>query len=239
MRVVIADDEPLARALLRSLLAEAPDVEVVAEAGSGPEAVALIDRHQPDIAFLDVDMPGGDGLTAALHLARSTSTRLVFVTAHEPYAVDAFDVGAADYLLKPVRRARLALTLERLRANGSPKAAPPAPVFWVKTRTGDVRLPASEIVWIEAERDHVLFHTAARSFLHRITMEELGRTLAGTGLLRVHRSAFVRLDAVLSISRRGKTLLLHLPGDVSVSVGSAYKAGVRTALAGRLHEPAA
>jgi DNA-binding LytR/AlgR family response regulator len=233
MRVVIAEDEALARSLLCALLAEADDVEVVGEAESGSEALALAEMLRPDALFMDIDMPAGNGINAALELRGRAVAEIVFVTAHEKHALDAFDLGAADYLLKPVRRTRLADALERLRARlrekGAGRDKPHKPergdaAFWVKGIEGSRRIPASDIVWIEAARDHVYLHTATSCDLHRATMSKLEEELAGSGLVRVQRSAFVRLDKVSAILRRGKTILLQLENSTRVSVGSSYQA---------------
>ena len=238
MRVIIAEDEPLARSLLWSLLAEMSGIEVVGEARSGNEAVALAARLRPDAVFLDIDMPDGDGIGAAHQLQSRFTAEIVFVTAHEPHAVDAFELGAADYVLKPVRRPRLAKAMDRVRArvrerqSAEGAAAPSAgePAFWVRTRRGRVRLPVRDITRIEAARDHVYFHTADKAYLYRTTMDELEEKLAGTGLVRVQRSAFVRLDRVVSIVRNGKILLLELPDAARVAVGPSYQARTLAAL---------
>lgn len=238
MKAVIADDEPLARELLRALL-ERSGLEVIGEAGSGSEAVELVAKLRPDVAFLDIDMPLGDGISAASRVARTTDTQLVFVTAHEPYAIDAFELGAADYLLKPVRSARLSVTLERIRSRLEQRSSPPAsrrddePVIWIRTRSGDRRLDASEIIWIEAQSDHVLFHTKERSFLHRTTMEQLERELASTDLIRVHRSSIVRINAIRAVERKGKGTVLRLDGGATVAVSASYRSRLRETLAAR------
>lgn len=244
MRVVIADDEPLARSLLRALLEEAGGIEVVGEAESGGEIMPLVERLRPDAVFLDIDMPGGDGIGAAHAVQSRSLAHVVFITAHELHAVDAYDLGAVDYVLKPVRRARLAKALERVRERlrGGPAAevaaAEPAAaageelVFWVRARNGMVRVPAAEILWIEAARDHVYFHTGRQSHLHRITMDELEEKLAGSALVRVQRSAFVRLDKVTAILRRGKTMLLELENATRVPLGPRYQADILKRLTG-------
>jgi len=237
MKVVIAEDEPLARSLLRTLLEESGDVEVVGEAANGADTLALTERFTPDAVFLDVDMPGG-GIAAAYALHERSAAEIVFVTAHEPQAVDAFDIGAIDYLLKPVRRSRLARTLDRIRTRLREKrpATPPQwsmegqPAFWVDTRLGKTRVLLSDVIWIEAARDHVYFHTSERTYLHRITMCELEEKLRSTGMIRIQRSAFVRIDKVASILRRGKSMLLELEDKTQVPVGPSYQAKALSAL---------
>lgn len=234
MRVAIAEDEPLARSLLRALLEEAGGVEIVAEARNGREAVTLAQRVRPDAVFLDIDMPGGGGIDAAHALQTGLACEIVFVTAHEPHAVDAFELGAADYMLKPVRRVRLAKALERVRARLREKAATAASAgngqgsaeeaFWVRTRQGRIRVDFSEIVWIEAARDHVYLHTPEQSYLHRIRMEELDEKLRGTDIVRVHRSAFVRLGRISAVERQGKSVHLRVGKTNRICVGPTYQA---------------
>lgn len=240
MRVVVAEDEILARSLLCALLTEAGDVEVVGEAESGSEAIALAEVLRPDALFMDIDMPAGNGIHAALELRGRAVAEIVFVTAHERHALDAFDLGAADYLLKPVRRTRLAESLERLRARLREKDAgrgrPREPrredtAFWVKGNEGSRRIQAADILWIEAARDHVYLHTATTCHLHRSTMGKLEEELEGSGLIRVQRSAFVRLDQVAAILRRGKTILLQLKNATRVPVGASYQARTLESLA--------
>lgn len=241
MRVLIADDELLARELLATLLAELPDVELVGQAEDGLEAVVLARKLRPDLVFLDIDMPQRSGVAAAQELAGACG-EVIFVTAHEEHAIAAFEVGALDYVLKPVRRPRLALTMERFRrrheardrvgiAPSSPEPAG-ADGLWVPVRGGTVRLSFTDVVRVEAARDHVYFHTAERAYLHRITMGELDALLAGTGLMRVHRSAFIRPERVTATARRGKALTLTLDDGGTVPVGSTYRPAVLAALAG-------
>ena len=238
MRLLIVDDEPLARDLTRCLLDEVDDVTVIGEADSAASAMALIAIDKPDALFLDISMPGRSGVQAAIDLVPQ-DIDIVFLTAHEEYAIDAFELGAADYVLKPLRRPRLAKALERLRqrrvarhmSSGSdiPNAAPPArteeeDVFWVPVRHGIARVPVADIQRVEAARDHVYFHTDTRAYLYRITMAELERRLSDGGLIRVHRSAFVRPAAVRSVNRRGKITRLTLADSVVVPVGPQYRA---------------
>lgn len=242
MRVVIADDEPLARALLRTLLEEQDGVEVVGEAADGEAAVAAVRAAAPDLVFLDIDMPHRNGLHAAEAIADGAA-QVIFVTAHEEHAVDAFELGAIDYVLKPVRRARLRRTLDRAArrhaAHGeAPEAPAPEPAgegedgFWVPVLRGLARVAIPDIVRVEAARDHVYFHTAERAYLFRITMAELERRLEGSGLLRVHRSSFVRPERITGVKRHGKSMTVLLDDGASVPVGSTYRQAVLAVVRG-------
>lgn len=242
MKVAIADDEPLSRALLRALLAELPGIELVGEAEDGAGAIALARERRPDLIFLDIDMPHRNGIHAAIELGRD-DIEVIFVTAHEEHAIDAFEVGAIDYILKPVRRPRLAKAMERAQLRHRARAEPPPPepaqeqpaadeAFWVPVLRGTARVAIADIHRIEAAGDHVYLHTAERAYLHRITMADLERRLCGTGLIRVHRSAFVRPGHVVATSRRGKMLILSLADGSEVAVGPNYRTAALEALSG-------
>ncbi|MFN3944116.1 MAG: LytR/AlgR family response regulator transcription factor [Allosphingosinicella sp.] len=242
MRVLISEDEPLARALLRELLEEAGDVQVVGETVGGEETVAMTERLRPDAVFLDIDMPGGGGLGAACRLRSRLPVEIVFVTAHDRHAADAYDIGAIDYVLKPVRRPRLATAVERVRARLRERAAAErlaaeeeeqGGVFWVRTRQGKVRVRTCDIDWIEAARDHVYFHCGEKTYLHRITMGQLEALVAGTGLVRVQRSAFVRLSRVEALVKRGKSLFVELDNSTLVAVGPRYQERIAALLSSR------
>ena len=240
MKVLIADDEPLARTLLRTLLEELPNLTIVGEAADGAEAVALAEATSPDLAFLDIDMPHRNGIHAAMALADS-GTEVIFVTAHEEHAIDAFEVGALDYILKPIRRPRLLRTMERAMRRHEAREMPPQESIepprsdpedgiWVPVLRGTARVLFADVQRVEAARDHVYFHTAERAYLYRITMNDLAARLAGTGLLRVHRSAFVRPERVVAIHRHGKALTLSLDDGSSVPVGSTYRSAALSAI---------
>ena len=251
MRVLLVDDESLALDRLRTFFADIEGVEVVGHAQDGDEAIERIRELRPDLVILDIQMPGRNGLRAAADIDVDPRPELVFVTAHEHYAPDAFDVDAADYLLKPVRFDRLRQAVDRarrrramrdqaeragqleeevatLRATG---ATPPEDDgFWVPERDGFRRVPVESIDWIEAARDYVLLHTSVRSHLLRTTMASLEEKLAGTPLLRVHRSAFVRPDKVAEVRRANRSLCLVLTDGAQVQVGPSYVAAVKETL---------
>lgn len=240
MRVLLVDDEPAALERLQALFQQIPGVELVGVARNGREALEAIATHAPDLVMLDIQMPERSGLSVAAALSADDRPEIVFVTAFEMYAADAFDVEAADYLLKPVRFDRLRQAVERARRRrdlkaaaqpAEPAAVSDAPAFWVPTRSGHVRVSAGEIDWIEAAKDYVLLHTPTRSHIHRATMTSLEDILDPGVLTRVHRSAFVNLVRVQEVQRQGKGLLsLVLRDGVAVAVGPTYVRAVLTRL---------
>jgi two-component system LytT family response regulator len=239
VRILLVDDEPAALERLEALLAQIPDIEVVGSANNGRAALEAMQALSPDLVLLDIQMPERSGLSVAGALDPEERPEIVFVTAFEMYAPDAFEVEAADYLLKPVRFDRLRQAVERARRrrdlkNAAAQASEALPAstepaaFWVPVRQGQVRVAASEIDWIEAARDYVLLHTSTRSYMHRATMASLEETLDPQMLTRVHRSAFVNLARVQEVQRLGKGLISLVVRDgVSVPVGPTY---VRTVL---------
>ncbi len=241
MRVLLVDDEQLALDRLCALFADIDEVEIVGQARDGGAALEAIERLSPDLVILDIQMPGRSGLRTASEIPEERRPEIVFITAHEQYAADAFDVDAADYLLKPVRFDRLrqavnrakrrreiraqaekagqlASEVEALRQNFSSSDAG----FWVPERHGQRRVPLDAISWIEAARDYVLLHTDTRSHMLRTTMTALEEKLAGSALVRVHRSAFVRPDKVAEIRRANRSVTLVLTDGANVQVGPSY-----------------
>jgi len=233
MRVLLVDDEPAALERLQALFEQIPGAEVAGLARNGREAIEQVEALKPDLVMLDIQMPERSGLSVAGALDPDARPEIVFVTAFEMYAADAFDVEAADYLLKPVRFDRLRQAVERarrrraLRETAAPvevaPATPEAVSFWVTGRNGHVRVSAADLDWIEAARDYVLLHTPTRSHIHRLTMTALEEMLDPQMLTRVHRSAFVNLGRVQEVQRLGKGLIsLTLRDGVSVAVGPTY-----------------
>jgi len=248
LRVVLADDEPLALERLDFAFRDIEGVEVVARAGNGPEALDAIRRLRPDLAVLDIQMPGRSGLGVAAELTGPDRPEIIFLTAYDQHAVDAFDVEAADYLLKPLRLDRLRQAVERVRrrlyarTSGSappgdesadPWMAADGAAFWVQGRDGLLRVPFDSIDWIEASRDYVLLHGEGRAPLLRATMAALESRLPEADFLRVHRSAIVRLAAVAGfqpLAPGGAALSLRSGG--AVPVGPSYLAAVRSRFGG-------
>ncbi|MDZ4373948.1 MAG: LytTR family DNA-binding domain-containing protein [Phenylobacterium sp.] len=249
LRTVLVDDEPVALRRLSQVLRGVPAVELVGTASDGIHARQIIDATRPDLVILDIEMPGCSGLDVAALLAAGPGPEIVFLTAFGRYAQMAFEVEAADYLLKPVSPERLTQAIQRVRrrldarnatAALRPEAATPAPTpaedgrpnaIWVPVKGGEARVLADEIIWIEGAGDYVVVHTALRSHLVRATMNSVEKTFSPSRLRRVHRSAMVNLATVQQIRRPGRGALgLLLKDEVEVAVGPSYAAGVMGAL---------
>lgn len=201
MRVLIVDDEPAARARLRRLLAAEPDVAELREAPDAPSALALVRTlaAPPDLALLDIEMPGGNGMQLAAALREAGVRSIVFSTAHAEHALQAFELAALDYLLKPCTPERLAAALARVRER---LAQPPAPVgeWWV----GGERVKLADVQWISAADNYVELHLPSRSLLERATLADaLARPGWAARFLRVHRSHAVNPAHVQRIERLG------------------------------------
>jgi len=223
LKVVIVDDEPIAREGLRALLAGDRDVEVVAECGDGASAVETIRRTRPDIVFLDVQMPDVDGFDVLRELAGEPLPAVVFVTAYDKYALRAFDVHAVDYLLKPFHDERFAEALARAKARRGEdmtgriarlldERKPKVMRVLVKTGGRVLFLRADEIDWIEAADYYVKLHVAGKVHMLRESMAALEARLDPELFFRVHRSAIVNLERVRELqpySRREHVLVLR------------------------------
>jgi two-component system response regulator AlgR len=209
LRILVVDDEPLAVERLQLLLARLPDVTVVGTANDGEAALRIAEAVEPDLVLLDIAMPGMDGIDVARALSASrVDPAVVFVTAFDNFAVAAFDVAAIDYLMKPVQPDRLARALDRVRdhlSGGGRTQRPPASAhveeFWVPDHSGLVRIAASDIQRITAERDYMRLHVGARSWLIHRTIAKLEEDLDPALFMRVHRSVIVRRDTITGLYR--------------------------------------
>ncbi|NDY91554.1 LytR/AlgR family response regulator transcription factor [Ideonella livida] len=209
LSLMIVDDEPLARLRLRSLVADCtfPPAEVVAEAGSVPEALHALARQRVDGVLLDIHMPGLDGLELARRLkAQAQSPAVVFVTAYAEHALTAFELDAVDYLTKPVRRARLQEALQRVAARSQrPVVAQPAsgtdqPMLVVSDRGRVLRIPVEEVVYLKAEMKYVTLRTRQHVYVLDDSLQDLEQRL-GAAVLRIHRNALVAPSAVRALER--------------------------------------
>jgi two-component system, LytTR family, response regulator len=201
IRALLVDDEAPARSELRYLLAGEADVNVVGEAAGAQEALDLARALAPDVVFLDVEMPGLSGVEAApLVRERADPPAVVFVTAHERYAVDAFAVEAFDYLLKPVDPDRLARVVERLRERSVENVLPVERVP-VVSAGGTELLDYDQVHYAQADGDYSRVHTYDRSYLCTASLGELEEKLPSSRFVRIHRSYLVNLGKVAGVRR--------------------------------------
>jgi two-component system, LytTR family, response regulator len=235
LRTIIVDDEELARRGVRTLLEGVEDVEIVRECDNGDEAIEAIVALEPDLVYLDVKMPGTTGFDVIDAIEESHCPHFVFVTAFDKFAVQAFEVNALDYLLKPINKARLVESLARARAATNserdetaltrlakasaelrqclaPLASLPLPDrLSVKTRDGLAIVLVEDIDWVEADRDYVSLHVGKKTFLLHETITWAEARLARAGFLRIHRSILVngrRVRELRPLSKGEYTVVL-------------------------------
>jgi two-component system, LytTR family, response regulator len=215
LRVVIVDDEELARRGIRTRLGRSRDVEIVAECSNGRQAIDSIRRSTPDLVFLDVQMPGKSGFDVIEAIGWNKFPYVIFVTAHDRYAIRAFEVNALDYLLKPIdderfdlafQRARESLSRDRDRDLGRRLASVLSEIgckdnlekktdrIVVRSAGRVVFVKTSDIDWIEAAGDYVTLHAGKKSWLLRATISEMDAKLQDKGFARIHRSAIVNTE---------------------------------------------
>jgi two-component system response regulator AlgR len=243
LKVLIADDEPLAAERLQLLLARASGARLVGTAADGESAVTLSQELSPDLLLLDIAMPGLDGIEVARTLAgQKPPPAVVFVTAFDHFAVAAFEVAAVDYLMKPVDPPRLQRALDRARDYVEHRrdgdGATPAPSkwideFWASDLTGLVRIAARDVTRVSAERDYMRLHVGRRSWLVHHSMTALEEGLDPELFVRLHRSAIVRKDFITGFSRNPSgRWIARLADGAEQPVGRRYSDRVR-AIAGR------
>ena len=204
IRALVVDDEEPARGELRYLLSAHPEVDVVGEAASAGEALALAEKVRYDVVFLDVELPGMTGLEVArLVLERSEHPEVVFVTAHQRYAVDAFAVEAFDYLVKPVEPERLARVVERLSQARKRQRPEVEKIAVVSAGGAQTLLDYDAVYWIEADGDYSRVHTFDRPYLSTSSLRELAELLSSSRFARIHRGHLVNLGKVAEVRRAG------------------------------------
>lgn len=247
-RCVVAEDESLLReALLASLHAAWPELEIVAECEDGGSALEAIAQHQPEIAFLDIRMPGLTGIEVAMAaIEASPRTQVVFVTAYDQYAIDAFEAGAVDYLLKPIAADRLAQTVQRLRARidgadgrgtddgrlgpllrelttALPRKTDAEPLVWLTASSGNATrlIMVEDVLYFRADNKYTVVMTAAGESLLRKPIKELLAVLDPATFKQIHRATIVNLRAIDSIARdesgKGVLKLKARPETLTVS----------------------
>jgi two-component system LytT family response regulator len=240
VRAAVVDDEPLAREGIRLLLGRDPEVTVVGEAGNASEALALLRTVRPQLVFLDVQMPGGDGFEV-LSRAQRPLPLVVFVTAFDSHALQAFDVHALDYVLKPFDDERFTQAVERAKQELRREAAAEIGERMlqgvqalertrvvVRDRGRVTFLDEDEIDWIEAADYYVELHVGARTYLHRESMAALEARLDTRRFVRIHRKAIVNIRCLREVRRdAGGGLVAVLSSGVSLPVARSHQAQVR------------
>ncbi len=239
MRTLIVDDEPLAVERMQILCARIPALNVVGTASDGAAALRLSEALAPELVLLDMTMPEVDGLGVARGLAKqSPRPAVIFVTAHDHFAVEAFDLDAVDYVLKPVAQDRLERAVERALARQdsvAPAAAESLWIeeFWVPHRSELVRIASGDIERIDAERDYVRLHVGARSYLLLHTIQRLEDRLDPERFIRLHRSTIVRRDRIAGLKHDGLGVWsAQLVDGELLRIGRTYLAKAK-AMAGR------
>lgn len=247
LRTIIVDDEPLAVERLEILCRSETGIDLVGSASDGVAALRLAQQLTPDLMFLDIGMPQMDGINAARALAlMDRKPAIIFVTAYDNFAVEAFDLDVVDYVLKPVSADRLGRAIARARAGkidtelateeveqAAPTQSEYATEFWVSHRAELIRVAAVDIERIEAERDYMRLHTGGRSYLLHQTISTLEQRLDPRQFQRIHRSHIVRRDLITGLRHEGGGVWHALLGDqLSMRIGRKYLADVKS-LAGK------
>lgn len=235
LRTLLVDDEPLAVERLQILCARVPGLQLVGTATDGQAALRMVEALQPELLLLDIAMPGLDGIGVAQALeGQAHKPAVIFITAFDQFAVAAFDVAAVDYLLKPVAPERLERAVYRVRAQLGDSVVRGAPSkwtseFWVPHRAEIVRVPASDIDLIEAERDYMRLHVGPRSYLLHQTITELERRLDPAQFIRLHRSTIARRDRITGLKHDGLgAWTAEMADGRSLRIGRTYLANART-----------
>lgn len=229
MRVLIADDEPIAREILREHLDSIAGLELAGEASTGPEAISRIFDLRPDVVLLDLQMPELDGLAVVRSLSGERSPLIIFVTAYEKHALAAFEVGAIDYLLKPVRRERLEKAIEKARRQLKPSSHAETPRKIVGRRGSDLYLlDPSEIVAFQADGELVHIVTTSQRYLSDHSLKSLEDKLDKKHFRRIHRSTIINTDHIRRISPlSSKRWLLKMSNNFEAVVSKRLASAIR------------
>jgi two-component system LytT family response regulator len=222
IRVVIVDDERLARQKIRTFLEARGDVTIAGEAANVDEAIAAIGREKPDLVLLDIQMPGPAADSSGFDVLAANPTAVIFITAHDQYAVRAFEVAAVDYLLKPFDRKRFNQAIDR--AISTKPHDLHASFFTVRKRDRTLFIPVKDVDWIEAEGKYLRLHVRERSYLVRDTIAAATRRLDERLFVRIHRSTLVNFRRVAEI--RDDTLVILRDGT-ELTMSRRFRARVR------------
>ncbi len=260
LSAIIVDDEPLARDLLRSFIEKEPDFRVLAECADGEAALAAIELHAPDVVFLDIEMPRLNGVGVVQHLNSVPKTpHVVFVTAYDRYAIDAFDLNAVDYLVKPLARERCKAALDRVRGlvrndnivsltarlmavvhgmEDQSRAQPPEQKIVVKKHDELQAIPLSSIIWLEAANQYVNIHSSDGLFVMSESLGRFAERLRDPRFVRIHRSAMINGHHVVRVSRNTNgTHAIQMSDGAELTLARARSAHLQKVLnlAGDVH----
>lgn len=250
IRTLIADDEPAARARLVRLLAQDAEVELVGECRNGHEAVEAVNKHRPDLVFLDVQMPGLNGLDAVDRMPNDRMPFVVFVTAHDRYALKAFDVSAVDYLLKPYDDDRFFASLEKAKRHIDMKLnhrltgrlmdlvrehmhakSEHIEAFTIRDKGREHKVNVSDILYLHAEGNYLRLQLKDRHLLHRMTMNAVETELDPVRFLRIHRSYIVNRAHVRNARYSGNNeFIFSMANNERIVSGRSYKEQIAQAL---------
>ena len=249
LRVLVVDDEPLARDGLKRLLGRQSQVESVLEARNGREAIACIREQKPDLALLDVQMPGIDGFAVVNTIGAELMPPAIFVTAHDHYAIRAFEISAIDYLLKPITEKRFALAFNRAirRLRDVPQEDSTRQVlamldavakplrklerFAIKSGERIIFVPVVEVDWIEAFENYVRLHTGQATHLLHVPMNKIGAVLDSGRFLRIHRSHIVNVKRIAQLWLIGHgQYVIELKSGQRLQSGRTYNEQIRQVL---------
>lgn len=247
LRTIIADDEPLARKRVRTLLTQEPDIDIVAECGDGPETLQAMLEQRPDLVLLDIQMPGLDGFQVLEHIDARRRPAIIFVTAYDQHALRAFEASATDYLLKPFAPERFHEALARVRRQQSDPALLSRQLEALLRQVGGAAdrpralcvrdgskwsvIPLGEIDWIEAAGKHVRLHCAARAALLRESIGKLELRLPASQFVRIHRSTIVNIDRIASLEPAFHgDMIVTLRGGATLTLSRAYRDRLRQAI---------
>lgn len=230
-KVIIIDDESAGRSLIREYLSAWPDLIVVGEANNGVDAIRIINEFRPDLVFMDIQMPGMSGFEVLRHLEELPA--IIFSTAYDKYALQAFEVHAVDYLLKPYTRERFSAALEKARLASGDRVAPLADSLIMTTQEYPGRvlvehqqryitLDVNDILQITAYGDYSRIHTADSIYLSNHGISALEKKLNPADFMRIHRSCIIHLPAVREVARYGKSYMITLSNGEQARVSRGY-----------------
>ncbi|KJE26888.1 response regulator [Geobacillus kaustophilus] len=230
LKIVIADDDASSRSILRHFIHLFPNYDVVAEATSGEEFLQLVLQEQPDIVLVDINMPGLDGMEA-VKICRQLfpALQVIFITGYDEFAVEAFEVSATDYIVKPIERTRLFYALEKARKLiemakqcAAVKAKQPSKRLGIRSKNSIVLLPMEDILFVEKESRKTVIHTANERYETTETLNEIERELDNC-FFKTHRSYIINLKKIVKITQVGETYLAHFFDSEKVAYISKLK----------------